>query len=90
MREYAETLCGTVDKIGHTIRLIPFTRGTFEYGISDLASLALTEEEKKVYIGHVVRKTKFNHIEIKIRVVISLKLEKLRELRDWRVSRERD
>ena len=68
MREYAEKLFGIVDKMGHTIHLVPFVGGTFEHGISDLASLALTEEEEKIYIGSVVSKPKFNHIEIKIRM----------------------
>ena len=71
LREYAETLFGIVDKMGHTIHLIPYLGGTFEHGISDMAKLEL----KKKYIGSVVRKPKFNHIEIKIRIVTSLKLE---------------
>ena len=73
--------------MGHTIRLIPYLGCKFEHGISDMAKLELKEEEEKKYIGSVVRKPKFNHIEIKIRIVTSLKLEKLREPGDWRVTR---
>ena len=73
--------------MGHTIRLIPYVGGTFDYGISDMAKLDLREEEEKKYIGSVVRKPRFNHIEIKIRIITSLKLEKLREPGDWRVTR---
>ena len=89
LREYAETLFGIVDKMGHTIFLIPYVGGTFEHGISDMAKLALKEEEEKKYIGSVVRKPKFNHIEIKFWIVTSLKLKNLREPGDWRVTRER-
>ena len=90
LREYAETLFSIVDKMGHTIHLIPYVEGTFEYEISDMAKLDLKEEEEKKYIGSVVRKPRFNHIEIKIRIVTLLKLEKLREPGDWRVTRERE
>ena len=76
--------------MGHTIRLIPYVGGTFEHGISDMARLELKEEEEKKYIGSVVRKPKFNQIEIKIRIVRLLKLEKLREPGDWRVTREKE
>ena len=44
LREYAETLFGIVDKMGHTIRLIPYLGGTLEHGISDMAKLELKED----------------------------------------------
>ena len=87
MREYAETLFGIVDKMGHIIRVIPYLGGTFKHGISGMAKLELKEEEEKKCSGSVVRKPKFNHIEIKIWIVTSLKLEKLREPGYWRVTR---
>ena len=55
-----------------------------------MEKLELKEEKEKKYIGSVVRKPRFNHIEIKIRILTSLKLEKLREPMDWRVTRERE
>ena len=47
LREYVETLFSIVDKMGHTIRLIPYVGGTFEYGISDMTKMVLREEEEK-------------------------------------------
>ena len=52
--------------------------------------MALTKEEERIYIENPERKTQFNHVTIKIRIVTLLKLEQLKESGDMRVERERE
>ena len=51
--------------------------------------MALTEKEERSYIKSLERKTQFNHITIKIRIVTSLRLEVLKEQGYLRFAKER-
>ena len=79
LREYMEALVKVIYKMGHTIRLVPYNNGEFATGIADASSMALTEEEERIYIDKPERKPKFNHVVMKIRIVTLLKLELLKE-----------
>ena len=74
-----DKLIGIVDKMGHTIRLIPYVDGIFATGISESSKLALSKEEERRYIYHIQRKPKLNHVAMKIKIVTSLKLEFLKD-----------
>ena len=75
LREYMEVLVKVIDPMGHTIRLVSYNNGEFATGISDASSIALIEEEDRIYIDRPERKPKFNHVTMKIIIVLSLKLE---------------
>ena len=90
MREYLEKLFGIVDKMGPSIILIPYIDGIFATGILESKKLALSEEEERTYICHLQRKPKFNHVAMKARIVISLKLERLKDPDDRKVAKDRE
>ena len=79
-----------VEKLGHTLRLIPYANGVFENGINELSKLDLNEEDEQKYIGFAKRKPKFNHVEIKIKVISSLRFESLKDGGFWRLQKERE
>ena len=55
--EYNKALIKVVDSMDHTIRLIPYENGEFEMGISDASSMALTEQEERIYKQSPERKS---------------------------------
>ena len=73
--------------MGHTLRLIPYTNGVFEVGINEVENLELSEDDERKYIGFAKRKPKYNHIEMKIKIITSLKMELLKDSAEWRLSR---
>ena len=89
LREYLELLFAVTGKLEHTFWLIPYVNGVFEAGVSKVSKLELNEEDERKYIGFAKRKPKYNHIEMKIKIVTSLKMEFLKETAEWRFSRER-
>ena len=88
LKEYLEPLLSVTGKLGHTLRLIPYVNGVFETGISEVEKLELNEEDERKYIGFAKRKPKYNHIEMKIKIITSLKMEFLRNAAEWRLLRE--
>ena len=76
--------------MGNTLRLIPYVNRVFEAGIIEVKKLELSEKDEKKYIGLAKRKPKYNHIEMKIKIITSLKMEFLRDETEWRLSRERE
>ena len=85
LQEYLEPLFAVTGKLGHTFRLIPYVNGVFEAGISEVEKLEMNEEDERKYIGFAKRKPKYNHIEMKIKIVTSLKMEFLRDASEWRM-----
>ena len=74
LRKYLEPLFAVKGKLGHTLRLIPYANGVFEAGISDVERLDLSNEDEQKYIKFAKRKPKYNHIEMKIKIIKSLKM----------------
>ena len=50
----------------------------------------MSEDDERKYIGFAKRKPKYNHIEMKIKIITSLKMEFLKDAAEWRLSRERE
>ena len=50
----------------------------------------MSEDDERKYVGFAKRKPKYNHIEMKIKIITSLKMEFLRYATEWRLSRERE
>ena len=66
-------------KLGQTLRLIPYVNGVFEAGISEVERLELNEDNEWKYIRFAKRKPKYNHIEMKIKIVTSLRMRLLKD-----------
>ena len=90
LKEYLDPLFAVTGKLGHKLRLIPYANGVFEGGINDAEYLNLNEDDERKYIGFAKRKPKYNHIEMKIKIITSLKMEFLKDTAEWRLSRERE
>ena len=50
----------------------------------------MSKDDERKYIGFAKRKPKYNHIEMKIKIITSLKMEFLKDAAEWRLSRERE
>ena len=76
--------------MGHTIRRITYANGVFEHGIDEPSKLDLNEEDEWKYIVFARIKPKFNHMEINIKVISSMRMESFKDGGDWRVPKERE
>ena len=90
LKEYLEPLFAVTGKLGHTLQLIPYVNGVFEAGINEAENLDLSEDDEWKYIVFAKRKPKYNHIEMKVKIITSLKMEFLKDAAEWRRSRERE
>ena len=90
LKEYLDPLFAVTGKLGHTLRLIPYINGVLEVGINEVENLDLSEDDERKYIGFAKRKPKYNHIEMKVKIITSLKMDFLKDAAEWRLSRERE
>ena len=55
LKEYLDPLFAVTGKLGHTLWLIPYANGVFEFGINEVENLNLSEDDQRKYIGFAKR-----------------------------------